>query len=351
MKTNFVPKKGRRMPRLVRKGCESVYHVVSRVNGRAFLLKDVEKELFRDLLGRVAGFCGVQVLAFAVLDNHFHLLVRVPESPGDPSDDELRARAALIYGKQRRHQPLSCQRIDLALRAGGSVRDGMRQLLMERMASLPMFVKLLKQRFSILYNHTHGRVGTLWEDRYHSVLVENTAVALQAVAAYIDLNPVRAGLVDDPKDYRFSGYGEAMGRRKGPEGYGLFQALAAAYQTSAEKIAAAYRSYLYVKGSDPRKGRTFTEAALKKVRARQGELSPAERLRCRLRYMTQGVIIGTRAFVEAQCAEWRKPSKGRAPRSPAADSTDSFVTEGLCALRRITRACRRGWRTGSNRVV
>lgn len=321
------------MPRLVRKGRESVYHVVSRVNGRSFLLKDVEKELFRDLLGRVAGFCGVQVLAYAVLDNHFHLLVRVPGSAGELSDDELRARAALIYGKERRHQPLSCQRIDLALRAGGATRAGMRQLLMERMASLPMFVKLLKQRFSIIYNHSHGRVGTLWEDRYHSVLVENTAVALQSVAAYIDLNPVRAGLVDDPKDYRFSGYGEAMGSRKGPAGYGLFQALAAVHKTSPARIAAAYRTYLYVKGSDPRKGRTFTEAAVKKVRVSQGELSKAERLRCRLRYMTQGVIIGTRTFVEAEYAQWKGSSKGRATQESAVASTDFEDAEGLCALR------------------
>ena len=46
-------------------------------------------------------------------------------------------------------------------------------------------------------------------DRFKSLAVES-GTALRTMAAYIDLNPVRAGLVDDPKDYYWSGYGEAM---------------------------------------------------------------------------------------------------------------------------------------------
>ena len=60
----------------------------------------------------------------------------------------------------------------------------------------------------------HGRKGTLWEDRFRSVLVEGAGLALATMAAYIDLNPVRAGMVEDPKDYRWSGYGAAMAGRK-----------------------------------------------------------------------------------------------------------------------------------------
>jgi putative transposase len=45
------------------------------------------------------------------------------------------------------------------------------------------------------------------------VVVENSVNALKTVAAYIDLNPIRAGLVEDPKDYRFCGYGEAVARK------------------------------------------------------------------------------------------------------------------------------------------
>ncbi len=53
-------------------------------------------------------------------------------------------------------------------------------------------------------------VATLWEDRFRSVLVERKGQALRAMAAYIDLNPVRAKICDDPKDYRWCGYAEAV---------------------------------------------------------------------------------------------------------------------------------------------
>ena len=78
------------------------------------------------------------------------------------------------------------------------------------MGDLAVFIKEVKQRFSSLYNKSHERYGTLWAERFKSVLVEGSLSALRTVAAYIDLNPVRAGLVEDPKDYRFCGYAEAL---------------------------------------------------------------------------------------------------------------------------------------------
>lgn len=53
---------------------------------------------------------------------------------------------------------------------------------------------------------------TLWAERFKSVLVEGFGNALETVAAYIDLNPVWAGIVEDPKDYRFCGYAEAVAK-------------------------------------------------------------------------------------------------------------------------------------------
>ena len=84
---------------------------------------------------------------------------------------------------------------------------------LNRLCSLEHFMKELKERFSRWFNKRHGRQGTLWQDRYRSVLVED-GEALRTMAAYIDLNPVRAGLVDDPKDYRWCGYAEALGGSK-----------------------------------------------------------------------------------------------------------------------------------------
>tara|TARA_B100001123_G_scaffold354875_1_gene407626 strand:- start:165 stop:374 length:210 start_codon:yes stop_codon:yes gene_type:complete len=68
---------------------------------------------------------------------------------------------------------------------------------MARMGDLSFFIKELKQWFSIWYNRTHKRYGTLWAERFKSVLVKGVPASLKTIAAYIDLNPVRAGLVED----------------------------------------------------------------------------------------------------------------------------------------------------------
>ncbi|MCC5841721.1 MAG: transposase [Opitutales bacterium] len=304
---HLIPVKSRRLPRACRRGVDSVYHVVSRINGRSFFLTDVEKEAFASLLKRVAGFCGVDVITFALLDNHFHLLIEVPGKTGEMSDEALLERARLLYGEERKRQPLSLARIKAAFKAGDEVREAMRGLLMRRMASLPMFMKILKQRYSILFNRKYDRVGTLWEGRFRSVLVENTRVALRAVAAYIDLNAVRAGIVSDPKDYRYSGYGAAVGCGR-LSTYSLWNRIAENSGDSPKAVAARYREYLYLVGSDPRKGRPLPEAERSRVKREAGHIGRGRQLHCRLRYMTQGVIIGTRAFV----SEWMNQRRAAA---------------------------------------
>ena len=85
----------------------------------------------------------------------------------------------------------------------------MREQFTDRMWDLGKFMKTLKQRFTTWYNKCNGRKGTLWEDRFKSVLVED-GDALRTMSSYIDLNPVRAGIVDDPKEYRWCGYARRL---------------------------------------------------------------------------------------------------------------------------------------------
>ena len=83
----------------------------------------------------------------------------------------------------------------------------------DRFCDVSLFVKELKERFSRWFNKQNGRRGTLWMDRFKSVCVDGEA-ALATMAAYIDLNPVRAEIVDDPMLYEWRGYGEAAGGSK-----------------------------------------------------------------------------------------------------------------------------------------
>lgn len=171
-----------------------MYHCMTRaVNGER-LFHDREKEILRKIIWQVADFSGVEVLTYCVLSNHFHVLIRVM---GDQvvSDAELMRRFRVLYPKPTRYQVESAEVMESQLCAGGVEADAIRRKLLARMSDVSEFMKAVKQRFSVWYNRSHQRYGTLWAERFKSVLVEGKGNPLQTMAAYIDLNPVRAGLV------------------------------------------------------------------------------------------------------------------------------------------------------------
>ena len=186
-------------------GQSAVYHCVTRVVGGAMLLDERAKEVLRKQMWYMSRFCGVEILTYCIMTNHFHVLVRVPEKQ-QVDDKELLARFGELYAKQKGR----LETLDAILKQGGKEAQAEREKLLARMGDVSLFMKELKQRFSIWYNKTHKRYGTLWAERFKSVLIEDTASCLKTVAAYIDLNPVRAGLVDDPNEYRYCGYSEAV---------------------------------------------------------------------------------------------------------------------------------------------
>ena len=202
------------------------------------------------------------------------------------------------------------------------------------MWNVSLFMKVLKQRFTQWYNKQHQRTGTLWESRFSSSIVE-AGGALKEVAAYIDLNPVRAKVCEDPKDYRWSGYAEALGG-------GELAREAVRFMTSLDRDGKqkhtrdmkasleCWRRILFgitenedaleyfrgvVKKADEHYGeegslvrreadRTLTckkrisrEKALE-VLQNGGTLSKADYLCCRVRYFCDGKAIGTKSFIE-----------------------------------------------------
>lgn len=279
------------------KGVEgSYYHCMSRVLERRFLLGEEEKEVFRKLLRACEGFCGVRVVTYAVMSNHFHVLVHVP-GRGAISDAELLDRLSYLYSKSRVAE-VACQLQDLRKEGDHAGAERLKALFTYRMGEVSEFVKTLKQRFTQWYNKRAGRRGTLWEERFKSVLVEGRGHVLATMAAYIDLNAVRAGLVKDPKDYRFSGYGEAVaGVKVAREGLSLV-ALGLGQNADWRSAGAAYRVYLHVRGSGSGAMPGFGPEQVKRVLAEGGKLSPSEVMRCRVRYFSDGVVLGSRDFVE-----------------------------------------------------
>jgi putative transposase len=291
----------------------AVYHCVTRTVNGEFLLDERAKEVLGRQLRQAERFCGVEVLTYCLLDNHFHVLVRVPQLPASISDSELMARYRALYPQPGRFQQAKFGVLEAQLQAGGPQAGAFRTRLLRRMNDVSEFMKLLKQRFSIWYNHTHHRYGTLWAERFKSVLVENTPRALQTVAAYIDLNPVRAGLVDDPADYRWCGHAGAMAGV--PEArQGCCRVVFAPEQGlhSWRQVAARYRALLGAEGSTLRPGQEhkvrMDRATAIQMMACGQKLPLPEALRCRVRYFTDGAILGSKEFIQS-CFPQSPPSR------------------------------------------
>ncbi len=262
------------------------------------------------------------------MSDHFHVLVRVPEKDRPVSDAELLRRFKVLYPKPTRYQTASFARLESALREGTEEAVAVRAQLLARMHDLSEFMKTLKQRFSIWYNRNHdNRLGTLWMDRFKSVLVEGKGNPLQTMAAYIDLNPVRAGLVEDPKDYRWCGYAEAVaGHLKAQRGLEVVWATYASGElrdagggmrdardgARLKSALAAHRSLIFGKGASPWTcgGKLIDRDMAERVlNEENGELPMSVVLRCRVRYFTDGAVLGTAEFVRSYAAAWQAGRK------------------------------------------
>ena len=286
-----------------------MYHCMTRaVNGER-LFHDREKEILRKIIWQVADFSGVEVLTYCVLSNHFHVLIRVM---GDQvvSDAELMRRFRVLCPKPTKYQTESAKVMESQLCAGGVEADAIRRKLLARMSDVSEFMKAVKQRFSVWYNRSHQRYGTLWAERFKSVLVEGKGNPLQTMAAYIDLNPVRAGLVADPKDYRFCGYAEAVAGV--PEAKrGMIHVWSDHGVKRVDSALRAHRMLIFGKhASGTGLSKMTRERALKILDHEDGHLPKTVILRCRVRYFTDGAILGSADFVRGFTGAWQR-ERGR----------------------------------------
>lgn len=138
-----------------------VWHITHRCHNREFLLRfDRDRKLWMDLMYLATQKYGLHILDYAVTSNHIHLLV---------------------YADGRRHV-------------------------------IPRSILLAASQTALNYNRRKGRTGAFWEGNYHATAVE-TGSHFQNCLVYIDLNMVRAGVVEHPEDWLFCGFQEIDGRR------------------------------------------------------------------------------------------------------------------------------------------
>lgn len=161
-------------------------HLIQRGNNQqACFVADEDYRFYLDWLGDYAGKAGCRVHAYVLMTNHVHLLVSA-----------------------------------------------------ERADAVGAMMKALGQRYVQYFNRTYRRSGTLWEGRYRSCLTQAEDYLL-ACQRYIELNPVRAAMVEHPGEYRWSSYRtNAQGEAESLiQPHAVYQALG----TRAEDRQAAYR--------------------------------------------------------------------------------------------------------------
>ncbi|MCC5804859.1 MAG: transposase [Opitutales bacterium] len=190
----------------------AVYHLYTRIVHKRHLLEDMQREVWVAALHRAARFSGVELITYCAMQSHAHILVRVDPAKKECADAELVVRFEALYGRSRAAWcRLNARELAAVLAQGETSRAReLRERLWARMGDISAFMQTLKQRYTKWFNHTHEMEGTLWAERFGSVLVEDDPSIVALVAAYIDLNPVRAGLAALPEDYRWCGYAEAL---------------------------------------------------------------------------------------------------------------------------------------------
>ena len=320
------------MRRIKVSGAAAVYHCMTRTVNGEMLFEDRAKEVLRKMLWQVAEFCGAEILTYCVMTNHFHVLLRIPE-PSILSDAELIRRYKVLYPKATKFQSASAKILESRLAGGGPDAAEIRRKLLVRMADVSEYMKTVKQRFSVWYNRNHGRFGTLWADRFKSVLVEGQGNPLQTMAAYIDLNPVRAGIVEDPKDYRFCGYAEAVAGVVVAK-RGLTAVWSDHGARRSDAALRAHRSLIFGKrASEPGLTEMTRQRALQVLDHDDGYLPKAVMLRCRVRYFTDGAILGSAEFVRGFTRAWQVGHSRKHPPKvneiKGSDWGDLAVIQGL----------------------
>ena len=139
----------------------AIYHITSRGNARQeIFLDDEDRRSFLYLIGKEMQQQRWRCYSFCLMNNHYHLVIETPE---------------------------------------GNLISGMRRL---------------NGVYTQMFNRRHGRVGHLFQGRYKSIIVDREGYLLE-LCRYVVLNPVRAGIVEGPEQWRWSSYNCTVGLREG----------------------------------------------------------------------------------------------------------------------------------------
>ncbi len=192
------------------------YHVMNRIAGEKsfYPFGHDEKQMFISMMNKYLKLYKIEILSYCIMSNHYHLVLF---SPGKISTEEIKTRWQNFYGQSKGHyhpEPLweSPKTIEK---------------WSQRLSDVSDFMKVLQQSFTAWYNRIHNRRGHFWADRFKSVILGGGNSLLRCIK-YVELNPLRANILDENNNYKYSSYGIYMTSKKHPLEANLLKHLPAA---------------------------------------------------------------------------------------------------------------------------
>ncbi len=189
----------------------AIVHVLNRTVRRCFLMGDDpltgqnfdhRKVWMEEELQHLAAHFGIDLLCYAILSNHFHLILRSrPDVVAAWDDAEVARRWLMLCPKRKTadNRPEEPRESEL-----DTIRQDPARLqeIRLRLSDISWWMRLLSQKIGRMANQEDGEIGKFWQARYRAVrLLDETAIL--ACAAYVDLNPIRAAMAEtiETSDY------------------------------------------------------------------------------------------------------------------------------------------------------
>jgi len=310
-----------RHPRLKPRGKDTFIHVCNRTLGNTgfFPFGRAEKEEFIRRLRRLCRFYVIEVLAYQMLGNHFHLVLFIPGEP--PSNEEAAERFRAWYGGNCGIDPNSERCTKLA----------------ERLRDISDFMHDLQQPFTRWFNRSRPlrRRGPLWAQRFKSTLLEK-GLSVWRCWQYVEMNPVRAGIVRNPAEYRFGSFGHWAATGRHP------------FEMVVRKRFLKWFRSLWRKADMKEVQRELRHAFARKTALDSGhppDQSPVSsaavgknepfslRLDRRVRYWADGLVIGSEIFVRSTIAGARSEAAMARRRLTPVDGATGAERELMCFKR------------------
>ena len=288
------------------KGC--YYHLFNRICGykgdRPF--GDVDKEYGFRLLENLTRYFLVEVISAVWMGNHFHLVVYAPSEEELPENCDIAERHNMYYNSMQKEFKYGKKlpQID---------SDNLKQCrkIGLKMIDISGFMRAYQQRFAIVFNKVHERTGTLWGTRFKSVILDEKD-ALKACVAYVELNPVRAGIVNSPEQYRYSTWGRGLGTERHMFRQNFIKHMKQELVSESKSINdvdifAVFRGEMAGIIAAER-GANCTEIAESQEHAKRKESMPV-RFLSRTRHFTDGAIVGSKLFIRETAMRFKDQEK------------------------------------------